>query len=140
MRKLTKDFRKGEKGFTLIELLVVIAILGTIAAIVVPNFGSFADKGQTEACQVEERSVITVTVAYALDNGGCPTSIDQLNSYFEDPTAIKGSYTFGGIYPNCVVEQTECPASGEPPGPKPKPKPKPWPWGPFEPVGPSWPQ
>ncbi|MGD9117413.1 MAG: type II secretion system protein [Dehalococcoidia bacterium] len=138
MRKLTK----GEKGFTLIELVIVIAILGVISAIVVPNFNSLAGKGQTEACQVEERTVTTVTVAYASDTGECPTEIEELADYFEDPTAIQGSYDFSGIFPNCVVEQTGCPASEEPepepepgPGPKPKPKPNPWPWGPFNPWG-----
>jgi type IV pilus assembly protein PilA len=116
MRKLFRGFRKGEKGFTLIELLVVIAILGIIAAIVVPNFGNFFGRGQTEACEIEERMVKTITIAYASDTGACPTAgtVDKddtsgglvdLAGYFEDPTAIQGTYTFGGAYPNCTVTQ-----------------------------------
>ncbi|NVM23732.1 MAG: prepilin-type N-terminal cleavage/methylation domain-containing protein, partial [Desulfobacterales bacterium] len=72
MKRLLKSFRYGEKGFTLIELLVVIAILGIIAAIVVPNFGNFFGRGQTEACKVEERMVKTITIAYASEEGKCP--------------------------------------------------------------------
>ncbi|MGD9394023.1 MAG: prepilin-type N-terminal cleavage/methylation domain-containing protein [Dehalococcoidia bacterium] len=114
MRKLFKGFRKGEKGFTLIELLVVIAILGIIAAIVVPNFGNFFGRGQAEACEIEERMVKTVTIAYASDNGACPTAIANLSGYFEDETAIQGSYTFAGTYPNCTVTQdVPCPAVAE---------------------------
>ncbi len=109
MRRLVKGFRKGEKGFTLIELLVVIAILGIIAAIVVPNFGSFFGRGQTEACAIEDRMVSTITIAYASDNEACPTAIAQLSAYFEDPTAIQGTYTFAGTYPACTVTQTACP-------------------------------
>ena len=109
MRRLVKGFRKGEKGFTLIELLVVIAILGIIAAIVVPNFGSFFGRGQTEACEIEERMVSTVTIAYASDNGACPTAIANLSAYFEDADAIQGTYTFAGTYPACTVTQTVCP-------------------------------
>jgi type IV pilus assembly protein PilA len=113
MRGLIRGLRKGEKGFTLIELLVVIAILGIIAAIVVPNFGSFFGKGQDEACAVEERMVKTVTIAYASDTETCPTAIGDLDAYFEDPLAIEGAYTFAGTYPNCTAEQTSCPAAGE---------------------------
>lgn len=109
MRRLTRGFRKSEKGFTLIELLVVIAILGIIAAIVVPNFGNFFGRGQTEACNIEERMVTTVTVAYASDEGACPTAIGDLSDYFEDPTAIQADYTFGGTYPSCTVTQGDCP-------------------------------
>jgi len=113
MRRLVRGFRKGEKGFTLIELLVVIAILGIIAAIVVPNFGNFFGRGQTEACKIEERMVTTVTIAYASDNGSCPSAIGDLDAYFENPTAIEGAYTFGGTYPNCTVTQSSCPAAEE---------------------------
>jgi prepilin-type N-terminal cleavage/methylation domain-containing protein len=109
MRRLFKSFRRGEGGFTLIELLVVIAILGIIAAVVVPNFGNFFGEGQTEACKIEERMVTTVAIAYASENGACPTAIGDLDAYFEDPTAIQGVYTFGGTYPNCTVTQTQCP-------------------------------
>jgi len=112
MRRLTRGFRKGEKGFTLIELLVVIAILGIIAAIVVPNFGSFFGRGQTEACNIEERMVTTIAIAYASEEGVCPTTLSQLYPYFEGVDSdddLQGTYTLTGTHPNCVVTQTVCP-------------------------------
>jgi type IV pilus assembly protein PilA len=113
LRRLLKSFRYGEKGFTLIELLVVIAILGILAAIVVPNFGNFFGRGQSEACQIEERMVSTATMAYASDNGACPADIDALAGYFEDPTSIQGAYSFTDDYPTCTVTQDSCPAAAE---------------------------
>ncbi|HUV46418.1 MAG TPA: type II secretion system protein, partial [Dehalococcoidia bacterium] len=44
-----KCLHRGEKGFTLIELLVVVAILGVLAAVIVPNLGSFFGRGKVEA-------------------------------------------------------------------------------------------
>jgi type IV pilus assembly protein PilA len=101
--------RHGEKGFTLIEMLLVIAILGIIALIAVPNFVSLTERGQTEACAAEEQLIKTITIAYANANGVCPTGIEDLEPYLENPEDIMGSYSFGGSYPDCTATQTSCP-------------------------------
>jgi len=68
MKKFLKHFRYGQKGFTLIELLVVIGILGAIAAVVVPNVGSFIGRGKTESYATELHNVQTSVMAMMVDS------------------------------------------------------------------------
>ena len=68
MKRFLKHFRYGQKGFTLIELLVVIGILGAIAAIVVPNVGSFIGRGKEEAYETELHNVQTAVMAMLVDS------------------------------------------------------------------------
>jgi len=56
--------RKGDEGFTLIELLVVIVILAILAAIVVFAVGGLNQKGQSEACKTDMKTIQTAEEAY----------------------------------------------------------------------------
>ncbi len=98
-----------QMGFTLLEALLVIAILAVIALIVVANFGWFSDRGQAEVCAMEAQLVRIATMAYYQANEACPTSIEDLAPYIDDPEDIMGSYSFGGTYPDCTATQESCP-------------------------------
>lgn len=79
MKKFFKS-KKGQKGFTLVELLVVIAILGILAAVIVPNVGSFLGSGTVEAANTEAHNVQTAVMAYMVDNNltTCTGSVGPL--------------------------------------------------------------
>ncbi|MBA7651748.1 hypothetical protein ES703_59567 [subsurface metagenome] len=94
MKRFLKHFRYGQKGFTLIELLVVIGILGAIAAVVVPNVGSFIGRGKTEAQSTELHNIQTSVMAMMVDSasgqldGAVAATTDMYTVLATDESAV----------------------------------------------------
>jgi general secretion pathway protein G len=58
----------GAKGFTLIEVLIVIIILGILASVVALAVVAVQDKGRTDACDTEKKTVESAAAAYYSDH------------------------------------------------------------------------
>jgi prepilin-type N-terminal cleavage/methylation domain-containing protein len=55
---------KQDKGFTLVELLIVIVILGILATVTVFAVRGITDRGQENACDVDQRTLDTSIEAF----------------------------------------------------------------------------
>ena len=60
--------RKEEKGFTLIELLIVVAIIGILAAIAIPQFSQYRQRGYVASMKSDLKNAYTAAQAYLTDN------------------------------------------------------------------------
>ena len=118
-----RSLRHGDSGFTLVELLVVVGIIVALAAVIIPNVASFANRGDQGAEAAEFDNIqaamdammadksITVVAAnhQALgDNGNAiwtamPSAGNPLFSVYlrQSPTAYWYCWDTSGL----VVEQ-----------------------------------
>ena len=81
---------KQSKGFTLIELLVVIAIIGILAAIAIPQFQAYRQRGFDAGARSDLRNAATAEEAYYVTHSlyatcttsaACVTTLTGLQDY-----------------------------------------------------------
>ena len=62
----------SKRGFTLIELLIVVAIIGILAAIAIPQFAAYRQKGYNSAAQSDLKNAKTNLESYFADKQAYP--------------------------------------------------------------------
>jgi type IV pilus assembly protein PilA len=69
--------KRNQKGFTLVELLVVIAIIGILAAIAIPQYNQYRNRGYIASVKSDAKNLYTAVQAWIADNPGAVLIADS---------------------------------------------------------------
>lgn len=87
----------NRKGFTLIELMIVIAIIGILAAIAIPQFAAYRQRGVKSTMEADAKNIATAMEAYFQDFN----SYTNVSSF--TTTAVIGNNTVKASQGNTIV-------------------------------------
>ena len=76
---LNKVNKKIQEGFTLVEILIVVVIIGILAAIAIPTYFKYVERGYASDAKVQIKNILESSKLYYSETGEWPDDVETMN-------------------------------------------------------------